>query len=147
MKFAKYLAIIAIAFSLFYPVGSMAGAGGGVDSSWLDKAKEWGLTEFANPFGYEEDGAPPDLRIIVARLVQITLGLLGTIFIVLIIYAGFTWMTAGGNEEKIKKAKDIIVSSAIGLLLILASLLITIYVVDATKSATNKLWEDYQWGG
>jgi uncharacterized BrkB/YihY/UPF0761 family membrane protein len=56
------------------------------------------------------------------------LTLLGLVFLVLIIYAGFSWMTAGGEEEKITKAKKMLSSSVIGLLIVLASYGISFYV-------------------
>ncbi|MBU0636943.1 hypothetical protein KKH16_01905 [Patescibacteria group bacterium] len=53
---------------------------------------------------------------------------LGVVFLILIIYAGFTWMTAGGDEEKINKAKDTIQRAIIGLIIILCSYAITIFI-------------------
>ena len=41
-----------------------------------------------------------DIRLVVARIIRVALGLLGIVAVVLIIYGGFIWMTAGGNEEK-----------------------------------------------
>ena len=49
------------------------------------------------------------------------LSFLGTIFVILIIYGGFLWMTARGNEEQSKKAKNIIRDAVIGVIIILAS--------------------------
>ncbi len=43
---------------------------------------------------------------------------LGVIFILLVIYAGFKWMTARGNEDQVEKSKKIIETSVIGLLVI-----------------------------
>jgi type IV secretory pathway VirB2 component (pilin) len=56
------------------------------------------------------------------------LGLLGIIFIILIIYAGFNWMTAGGDEEKVKLAKDTLIRAVIGLIIIIAAYSITYFV-------------------
>jgi len=47
------------------------------------------------------------------------------------------WMTSGGNEEKIEKAKKILVSSIIGLTIVLAAYAITYFVIDAVLKATN----------
>src|SRR3989344_1557478 len=38
---------------------------------------------------------------VIASVIRTVLSLLGVIFIVLIIYAGFLWMTSAGNEEKV----------------------------------------------
>lgn len=54
-------------------------------------------------------------------IINVALSLLGIIFIILIIYGGFQWMTAGGNEEMVKKAKSRIVNSIIGLVITLSA--------------------------
>lgn len=64
----------------------------------------------------------------VAFMIRGFLGLLGIIFIILIIIAGFNWMTAGGDEEKIKKATSTIRSAVIGLIIIVAAYSITYFV-------------------
>lgn len=82
-----------------------------------------------------------DPRIMVANIIKMALGVLGTIFFVLIVYAGFLWMTAAGEEEKTGKAKKIISSGVIGLLIILSAYAITSFVinrlVDTTTSANQ----------
>lgn len=65
-------------------------------------------------------------RIVV--ILSFILGLLGTIFLLLIVYGGFLWMTARGNEEHIKKAQAILRDAVIGLLVIFAAYVITWYV-------------------
>lgn len=58
---------------------------------------------------------------IIANVVSVILSFLGVIFIILIIFAGFSWMTAGGNEEQVKKAQKVLKNSIIGLIVVLAS--------------------------
>lgn len=65
---------------------------------------------------------------IMATVIQAFLGLLGIIFVVLIVYAGYTWMTAAGEEQKIEKAKDTIQRAIIGLIIIAAAYAITYFV-------------------
>lgn len=76
-----------------------------------------------------------DPRVTVARIIQIALGFLGTIAVVLIIYAGFLWMTSEGNADKLKKAKDTLKSAAIGLLIILSAFAIVTFVIDRLNNA------------
>ncbi len=71
--------------------------------------------------GYGEKGHPLDVRIIVVRIINVFLGLLATIFLIILIIAGFQWMTSGGNQEKTKGAMDRIKSSLIGLIIIMIS--------------------------
>lgn len=53
---------------------------------------------------------------IAGTIVATVLGLLGIIFVVLIIYAGILWMTAGGDEGKVEKAQTILKNAIIGLI-------------------------------
>ncbi len=69
--------------------------------------------------------------LIVARLIRIFLSFLGIIFTILIIYAGYLYMTAGGEAEKAKKAKKLIKQAVIGLLIILSSYAIATFVINA----------------
>ena len=75
--------------------------------------------------------------VIIANIVKYLLSFLGVIFVILIIYAGFLWMTAGGNEEKIKKAKGLITNATIGLLIVLAAYTITHFVIKYIFEATG----------
>lgn len=75
-------------------------------------------------------GAPKDPREIVATTIRILLGLLGTIFLCLTLYAGYLWMTAGGNEDEVTKAKTLLTQAVIGLMVILMSYAITIFVFN-----------------
>lgn len=65
---------------------------------------------------------------VVAYMIEGFLALLGVIFIILIIIAGYDWMTAGGEEEKVNKAKKMIRRAIIGLLIIIAAYAITAFV-------------------
>ena len=78
-----------------------------------------------------------DPRIIASRLINVVLGLLGMIATVLIIYAGFLWMTAGGNEENATKAKSIIYGAVIGLIIILSAWSISAYVINNLTNVTG----------
>ena len=68
---------------------------------------------------------------LVATVISAVLGLLGVIFIVLMVYAGFLWMTARGNEDQVKKAVGIIQTAIIGLIIVIAAYSITYFVFNA----------------
>ncbi len=76
-----------------------------------------------------------DIRIIIARVIRAALGLLGIILLVIIIYAGYLWMTAGGNDEQIGKAKSIIRNAVIGLVIVLSSYAITQFIISKLLDA------------
>ena len=67
---------------------------------------------------------------IVIEIIKIALGVLGMLFVILIIWSGFQWMTAGGNTEIITKARQRIINAVIGLVIVLAAFGITEFVLD-----------------
>jgi hypothetical protein len=72
-----------------------------------------------------------DLRLIITDVINQVIGLLGILAVLIILYAGLVWMTAGGNDEKIAKAKKITVSGLIGLVIILTSYSLANFVLNS----------------
>jgi len=65
---------------------------------------------------------------IIATIIKAALGFLAAIFLVLMIVAGFQWMTASGNEAQVKKAVETIKTAVIGLVIVLAAYAITYFI-------------------
>lgn len=82
-------------------------------------------------------GERTDPRTLVARFIRIGLSLLGTIFLCLTVYAGFLWMTAGGNEEQAGKARRLLYDAVIGLAIVLAAYSLTYFVSRLLVSSTG----------
>lgn len=78
-----------------------------------------------------------DLEETIAKLINIVLGFLGIIAVVMVLWGGFRWMTAGGSEEKVGDAKKILIAGVIGLAIILAAYAITSFVIGSLLSATQ----------
>ncbi|MFA5317973.1 MAG: LamG-like jellyroll fold domain-containing protein [Patescibacteria group bacterium] len=78
-----------------------------------------------------------DPREVAALVINIILGFLGIIAVGLIIYAGFLWMTAAGNDDKIATAKKIMVRAAIGLLIILSAFGIAAFILRVLLGASG----------
>jgi len=70
--------------------------------------------------GYAE-ATPTSLAQTVGIIISVFLSFLGIIFVILIIYGGYLWMTARGNEQQVEKAKDTLQKAIIGLVIILSS--------------------------
>ncbi|MCF6276281.1 MAG: hypothetical protein L3J07_00355 [Candidatus Magasanikbacteria bacterium] len=83
--------------------------------------------------------ATQDIRITIAKIIRVFLGLLGIIALSIIIYGGFTIMTSAGNEEKVATGKKILVNAVIGLVIILSSFAITQFVLSSLQKATGGL--------
>ena len=75
--------------------------------------------------------ASTDLVSILGLIVKTTLSLLGVIFIVLMIYSGYNWMTAAGDDQKVTKAKDTIQKAIIGLIIIASSFSFWAFIQNA----------------
>ncbi|MDP3900082.1 MAG: LamG-like jellyroll fold domain-containing protein [bacterium] len=78
-----------------------------------------------------------DPQEIIANIINITLGFLGIIAVGLIIYAGFRWMTSGGDPNKIDTAKRILTAGAIGLVIILSAFGIAQFVIRVLLDSTG----------
>lgn len=75
--------------------------------------------------------------VIVGKILNIVLGLLGIVFFGLVLYAGWLWMTAQGNGEQVEKAQKIILQGAVGILLILSAAAISNFVVNQLLEAAG----------
>jgi hypothetical protein len=78
-----------------------------------------------------------DVRATIASIINVALSLLGIIVLVIIIYGGFLWMTAGGNDEKVSEAKKWIFGGIIGLVIILSAYAIASFVISNLVGATT----------
>tara|TARA_Y100000310_G_scaffold345561_1_gene466658 strand:- start:116 stop:3184 length:3069 start_codon:yes stop_codon:yes gene_type:complete len=74
-----------------------------------------------------------DIRITIMNIVRVILGFVGILALVIILYGGYTWMTAGGNAEQIDKAKKILVNAAIGLAIIFSAFAIVSFIISALE--------------
>ncbi len=89
-----------------------------------------------NSAGTEAQIGGQSIGIIVANIIQTVLGLLGVIFVILIIYSGFLWMTASGNDEKIKSAQGHLRNAVIGVAIVVGAQIITYWVLfNITEAA------------
>jgi cytochrome bd-type quinol oxidase subunit 2 len=75
----------------------------GPDKSWYQQTDKYEISRF------------------VGTMISSFLELLGIIFIVLIIFAGYSWMTAAGDEQKLTRAQNTIRRAIIGLLIVIGS--------------------------
>lgn len=100
--------------------------------SYVSASDNYGLEETA---GYTADGESLKNKLIesspetiAGKLIGALLTWTGVLFLVLIFAGGITWMTAQGNEQKVEKAKQLIVAAIIGLLIVLSAYAITAYI-------------------
>lgn len=92
------------------------------------------LTNF-EPGGFGKIKGPGE---IVFNVVYIFLGILGIITVLLMIYGGFLWLTAGGEENKAKQGTTILFQAVVGLIIILSSYAVTYFVLVQITTAVTK---------
>jgi len=74
---------------------------------------------------------------IIATIIKTALSLLGILFIILMIYSGYQWMTAGGNEDTVKKSRSRIINAVIGLVIIVLAYSITAFVFRSLPGSSS----------
>ncbi len=80
------------------------------------------------------EGNDASLADIIAGIIRVIMGVLGVIVVLIILWGGFIWMTAGGEPDKVDKAKKMIYSGIIGLIVILAAYAIASFVMSSLTS-------------
>ena len=99
-------------------------------------ALDLGNTYLEN-FGDEANYGQKTLPAVIGNIVKIILSLVGLVAVVLIIAAGFMWMTSGGSEEKVKKAKDLMGAAVIGLVIVVVAYAAATFIVNALTTSTE----------
>jgi amino acid transporter len=84
-----------------------------------------GFTSLVGKYGGKmtELGGPAqgNFFVLMGNLINVLLSVLSVILLGFIIVAGFYWITAGGNDSQVKKAKALIQNAVIGLIIIMMS--------------------------
>ncbi len=90
-----------------------------------------------NDVGENSNLASQDIRVTIGKIIQVVFGLIGVVLFVIIVYAGFTIMTAGGNSEKVETGKKLISNAVIGLIIMMSAMGITQFIISSLAGATG----------
>lgn len=90
-------------------------------------------TDFTDNTGLGE----ADLQETIGNLIRVALGFLGVVAVCIVLFGGFKWMTAGGNDEKVSEAKRLLIAGLIGLAIILSAYAIVEFVISNILIATG----------
>ncbi len=125
LKILLLLTICSISLSLFVPAGRAENL-----SDWRGV-----LEKGAFNMGYNtDDVSSPDN--VISIVIKAFLSFLGVLFLILMIYGGFLWMTARGNEAQVTKSKDLMTAAVIGLIIVLLSYAISNFVISSLGKET-----------
>lgn len=152
-KLAKYIGLIFIV-SLFATVvinvqtasadlcSELAQSTGGFFSCGSEEATSF--TQFSGGLQPpSEEGYDPtltqqtDLRDFVVNAVNFVLGFLGLVAVVMVIYGGFLYVTAAGQEEQTTKGKKSVMYAIIGIVIILISYALVNTVIKGVGRGTD----------
>ena len=114
--------IFAVVIAVFFCVSLFA-----IPSAVFAQTVDPGLNQVGAASGLETDA---DLPTIIGRIINIFLGFMGIVLLLIVIYAGYLWMTAGGDADQVEKAKKWIRNGIIGLIIIVSSYAITAFVIS-----------------
>ena len=115
-----------MAFSLFAP---FAVAHAAVDTSKY-------LKPVAAEVGYSTTDPENALPKTIGKIINVGLSMLGLIFLVLALYAGFKWMTSGGESKGVDEAKGTLKNAVIGLIITLSAYGISTFVMTELVKTT-----------
>lgn len=86
------------------------------------------LTDVAVTYGPFSAASSTSLASMLGIVIKAALSLLGIIFLIITILAGYKWMTAQGNEANVEKAKESLTRAVIGLLVTLSAWAIWMFI-------------------
>lgn len=94
---------------------------------------DFGLNEIGESLGLSTN---QNIKQVVANIIRVLLGFLGIIAVVIVLYGGFQWMTAAGNEEKVTSARATLTAGLIGLIIILSAFAIASFIINTILAST-----------
>jgi hypothetical protein len=121
----KKIIILIFLFSLFLSLNNIAPVSAALDIG-MERVKNIELAE-----------SDTDPRDIIINIVKYFMTFLGIVAVCMILYGGYIWMTAVGNEDKVSKAKQIIVAGLIGMIIILSAYVIVDFILDTSSTLLN----------
>lgn len=125
----KILFLMAILLSILFVLqGAATFASDTLDNAFRQKGP---FESVADTAGYSIKGENIDseLMSMISTIIRAALSFLGVIFLILMIYGGYLWMTAGGNEQQVEKAKSLITAAIIGLIIVVSAYAISYFVI------------------
>ena len=104
-----------------------------------DECLTWSLNQTGVNAGYSQgDYTSASISEKIGTIISYILAFLGIFFLVITIYSGFQWMTAGGNEEKVKIARTRAFNAIIGLIIVMAAYAITFFITSKLITVINE---------
>jgi len=131
--------LIFLIIFLAIPMSNMAIAENGKGFNINDFEKTSGLTKTGAETGHTDTTARGiDLELTIGYVINIALSLVGVIFLILMLYSGYLWMTAKDDNKAIDKAKENIKTALTGLIIVFGAYAITKLILGLLETTVNK---------
>ncbi len=115
-KMTKIISSVAVLGLLLMPV---------VASAQLNLGNQT-LNNVSGNVGYNTQQQLPET---IGNIIKVIIGLIGLIALIIFIAGGFLWMTAGGDEDQITKAKSLMKNAVIGIAIVVLAYAATSYII------------------
>lgn len=128
----KLIIFLAIALAFFVSIAC-------VSTAFAQSAAQTASNNLNAAAAKANGGTAPtitDVPTTIGNIVGVVLSFIGVLFLGLMIFGGFTWMLARGNQQNTQKAKELIEAAVIGLIIVMAAYAITAYVGSVLLSTT-----------
>jgi len=126
LKFFSYLFVFILLFSLGLHIAMAK------EEDDKTKTTAAGTVSLPNPLG--TDAASKSPQVLLGRVINSVLGIIGSLALVMFIYGGATWMLSGGNQEKVTKGKQILIWATLGLVIIFTAYALVRFVLTTVTS-------------
>lgn len=124
MRFAKWM--IGVGMTLSLPI-----------TAWAVDLGTNGLVNAGENAGVNTTGAEGSLGSLIGLVINAVLSILGVLLFIYFVYAGFLWMTAQGDEKRVKQAKDIMKNALAGLIIIFLALSVVTFIAGQFSAGGN----------
>ena len=130
-KFKKTYIVLAVVLVIFLSADFCQAA-------FLKEDTNLKVGGYANVAGHNGgyDTSTGNIFSLIQTVINASLSIIGVLLLIYILYAGYNWMTAQGEEEKVEKAKDTLKRAIIGAIIIIAAYAISIFVMSRLEAGT-----------
>jgi hypothetical protein len=97
------------------------------------------LDSLAGGAGYNTAGAQSETALAetIGSIIAKFLEIIGIVFLIYMIYGGWIWMKAKGNEEQVTRARNILTNSIIGIVIIMGAYALTFFIMKSLGAAVG----------
>lgn len=132
LKLHIALSVVGFMFLLVFPFQTTFGSTEAVNNSLVGPESETGK---AIKVQYSQESKIKHPAEIAKNIIYVINGMIGIVFVILLTYGGFIWMTAAGDSKKSDKALDLIQQSIIGLIIIIATWTLAWFIIEKLGQA------------